>query len=97
VYKVKDNLDIYEENIDLEEQIVEIRRKTLTLTQIVEKLSFDIKDLALRTQTIEDVNYEIDFPTSLKLLLEEQVISEQQDEPFRPNYMPPLWIESLSI
>ena len=64
--KVKDNLDIYEENIDLEEQIVEIRRKTLTLTQIVEKLSFDIKDLTLRTQTIEDVNYEIDFPTSLK-------------------------------
>ena len=66
MHKVKENLDIYEENIDLEEQIVEIRRKTLTLTQIVEKLSFDIKDLTLRTQTIEDVNYEIDFPTSLK-------------------------------
>ena len=64
--KVKDNLDIYEENIDLEEQIVEIRRKTLTLTQIVEELRFDIKDLASRAQTIEDVNYEIDFPTSLK-------------------------------
>jgi len=66
VYKVKDNLDIYEENIDLEEQIDEIRRKTLTLTHIVEELRFEIKDLTLRAQIIEDVNYEIDFPRSLK-------------------------------